>query len=104
MIGNLACSNTFGYFCDPALDRKLRVAAQLQSRNLRAANEAWARLDREASDRAIIVPVITPKAADFVSERVRNYQRHPLFGMLDQPGLGALNSPGAGHGRPADLG
>jgi peptide/nickel transport system substrate-binding protein len=82
MIGNLACSNTSGYSCDPALDRKLRVTAQLQSRNPRAANEAWARLEREVIDRAIIVPVITPKATDFVSKRVRNYQRHPLFGML----------------------
>jgi YVTN family beta-propeller protein len=82
MIGVLACSNAAGYVCDPALDRKLREIAQLQSRNHRAANDAWARLERQVIDRAIIVPVITPKAADFVSERVRNYQRHPLFGML----------------------
>jgi ABC-type transport system substrate-binding protein/class 3 adenylate cyclase len=82
MIGNLACSSTSGFSCDPALDRKLRVTAQLQSRSPRAANEAWARLERQVIDRAIIVPVITQNAADFVSKRVRNYQRHPIFGML----------------------
>ena len=48
----------------------------------RQANEAWARLERELIDQAIIVPVITPKATDFVSKRVGNYQRHPVFGML----------------------
>jgi YVTN family beta-propeller protein len=83
MIGNLACSGVnAGYFCNPALDRKIHETAELQIRDPKAANEAWARLDREVIDRAIIVPVITPKAADFVSERVGNYQRHPVFGML----------------------
>jgi YVTN family beta-propeller protein len=82
MIGNLACSNTNGFSCDPVLDRKLRATARLQSRSPRAANEAWARLERQVIDRAIIVPVVTPKAADFVSKRVGNYQRHPIFGML----------------------
>jgi YVTN family beta-propeller protein len=83
MISNLACSHELaGYFCDPVLDRKFRKTAELQSRNPQAANEAWARLDREVVDRAIIVPVITPQAADFVSKRVKNYQRHPVFGML----------------------
>jgi peptide/nickel transport system substrate-binding protein len=83
MISNLACSRELaGYICDHALDRKFRETAQLQSGNPRAANDAWARLERQVIDRALIVPVITPKAADFVSERVRNYQRHPLFGML----------------------
>jgi ABC-type oligopeptide transport system substrate-binding subunit len=83
MISNLACSPELaGYFCDPVLDRKLHETAELQSRNPRAANEVWARLEREVIDRAIIVPVITPKAADFVSKRVGNYQRHLVFGML----------------------
>ena len=58
------------------------MTAQLQSRSPRAANKAWARLERQVIDRAIIVPVVTPKAADFVSKRVGNYQRHPIFGML----------------------
>jgi peptide/nickel transport system substrate-binding protein len=47
-----------------------------------APNEAWTRLEREVIDQALIVPLITPKVADFVSKRVGNYQRHPVYGML----------------------
>ena len=47
-----------------------------------AANEAWTRLDRELVDQAIVIPVLNGKAVDFVSKRVGNYQRHPVFGML----------------------
>jgi peptide/nickel transport system substrate-binding protein len=55
---------------------------ELQTRNPQAANEAWARLDRELVNQAIVVPVITGKAIDFVSRRVGNYQRHPVLGIL----------------------
>ena len=79
--GVFACSNN-PYSCGPNLDRKFHEAAELESRNPQAPNEAWARLEREVVDQALIVPLITPKVADFVSKRVRNYQRHPLFGML----------------------
>lgn len=81
MNGVFPCSVNL-YSCDPATDRKLRETLQLQTRDSRAANRAWARLDRELADQAIVVPVINPKVVDFVSKRVRNYQRHPLFGML----------------------
>ena len=81
MLGVLACS-TDPYSCDPAVDRKLRETLELQTRKPQAANEAWARLERKLIDQAIVVPVITPKATDFVSKRVGNYQRHPVFGIL----------------------
>jgi YVTN family beta-propeller protein len=81
MLGVLACSNS-PYSCDPAVDRKLRETLELQTRNPQEANEAWARLERKLIDQAIVVPVLTPKATDFVSKRVGNYQRHPVFGIL----------------------
>lgn len=81
MSGNLPCPIN-PYTCDPARDRKLRELVELQARDAQAANEGWARLDREVTDQAIIVPVINPNVIDFVSRRVRNYQRHPVFGML----------------------
>ncbi|HYM64430.1 MAG TPA: hypothetical protein VES61_07100, partial [Gaiellaceae bacterium] len=81
MLRVLACSNA-PYSCDPAVDRKLRETLELQTRKPQEANEAWARLERELIDQAIIVPVINPKETDFVSKRVGNYQRHPVFGML----------------------
>src|SRR5215208_3570748 len=71
MLGVLACSNS-PYSCDPAVDRKLRETLELQTRKPQAANEAWARLERELIDQAIVVPVISPKKTDFVSKRVGN--------------------------------
>jgi hypothetical protein len=49
---------------------------------IQRANAAWARLERELVDRAIVVPVITPNATEFVSKRLGNYQRNRNFGML----------------------
>ena len=70
------------YSCDLAFDRRLRELVELQTRDAQAANEAWARLDRKVADQALIVPLINPNWVDFVSKRVGNYQRHPVFGML----------------------
>ena len=75
------CSN-FPSWCDPAVDRKIRETLELQTRDPQAANEAWARLERELVDQAIVVPVVNLNAIDFVSKRLGNYQRHPVFGML----------------------
>ena len=82
ILNVLSCSGEFPYSCRPALVRKLEETAKLYTGNTAAANEAWARLERQLVDQAIVVPVITPKAIDFVSKRVGNYQRHPLYGML----------------------
>jgi peptide/nickel transport system substrate-binding protein len=81
MTGMLECSGN-PYACDPNVERKLRETLELQSRSPSAANEAWARLEREVVDNAIVVPVINPTSIDFVSKRLGNYQSHPLFGML----------------------
>ena len=78
----LSCTGN-PYGCnDPAVDRRLRHARELQARNHPGAKEAWTRLERYVVDQAIVVPVITPNATNFVSKRVRNYQRHPVYGML----------------------
>jgi peptide/nickel transport system substrate-binding protein len=76
--GVLQCAEAPLYSCGPAVQRTLAI----QARNRPPADAAWSRLDRELVDRAIVVPVITGKAVDFVSKRVGNYQRHPLYGML----------------------
>jgi hypothetical protein len=39
-------------------------------------------LDRSVTDRAFVIPYINPKATDFVSQRLKNYQHHPEFGLL----------------------
>jgi ABC-type transport system substrate-binding protein len=93
-IGRLSCSffipnsptNTQGSeFCDPAIDRQISRALALMSRDPARAHALWAHLDRELTDRAIWLPLITPKTTDITSTRVRNYQTHPTLGVfIDQ--------------------
>jgi peptide/nickel transport system substrate-binding protein len=43
----------------------------------------WEQIDREITDRALWVPLFTPKAVDLLSKRVGNYQYSPAgFGRL----------------------
>jgi YVTN family beta-propeller protein len=81
LTGVFACSNA-PYSCDPAIDRELRQTLDLQNRNLQAANAAWAKLERELVERAIVVPVINPNSTEFVSKRLGNYERNINAGML----------------------
>jgi peptide/nickel transport system substrate-binding protein len=71
-----------GFFCDPALDRTIRLARSLEATNPRAAASVWARADRTVVDQAAWVPLVNPRLIDFVSARVRNYQHHPYWGIL----------------------
>ncbi len=71
-----------GFFCDPALDRTIRLARGLEAANPRAAASLWARADRAVVDQAAWVPLVNPRLIDFVSARVRNYQHHPYWGIL----------------------
>jgi peptide/nickel transport system substrate-binding protein len=84
MDGLFSCKDNSGggYSCDRRLDQRVRRALVLQARDPRRANQVWEKLDREAVDRAAQVPVTNPKAIDFVSKRLGNYQRHPVYGML----------------------
>ncbi len=45
-------------------------------------NDPWTRLDREVTRGAFVVPAYNPKANEFVSKRLGNYQHHPVFGLL----------------------
>ena len=71
-----------GYFCIPRIDRKVQEAQALAVTNPRAAAALWAAIDREIVDRAAWVPLVNPRASEFVSARIRNYQHHPLWGMI----------------------
>jgi YVTN family beta-propeller protein len=70
------------HYCSNELDRGIDQALALQSRDQTAAGRLWAKLDRDATDSAAIVPMYTPRTVDLVSKRVGNYQHHPLFGVL----------------------
>jgi peptide/nickel transport system substrate-binding protein len=71
-----------GFLCDPALDRLVHEAVELEATDPRAAASVWARADRAAVDRAVWLPLVNPRLIDFVSARVRNYQHHPYWGIL----------------------
>ena len=92
-IGKLTCayfvpgSSTVdsSEFCDPAFDRRVATSAAMQTTNPPAAARLWARLDRELTDRAILLPTVTLNTTDLVSTRVRNYHYNPVWGgLVDQ--------------------
>lgn len=73
---------TRGRFCDGTLDRLMRHALMLDGTDPQAASAAWADVDRRVAAASAAIPLITPRAVEFVSARVRNYQNHPIWGLL----------------------
>ena len=71
--------------CDPGFDRRVAHAQSLQLIDPAAATAEWARLDRELTKRAIMVPTVNFRETDLLSPRVGNYQYHVLWGpIVDQ--------------------
>jgi peptide/nickel transport system substrate-binding protein len=75
-------AETRGRFCDPELDRLMRRASTLEAANPRRAATLWASVDRGVADAGAAIPLVTPRAVEFVSARVRNYQAHPISGLI----------------------
>jgi peptide/nickel transport system substrate-binding protein len=72
-------------FCSPRLDRMMQRALELQIASPSQADALWARVDREMTDQAVWVPLITPRFGELVSQRVGNDRFHPLWGpLIDQ--------------------
>jgi DNA-binding SARP family transcriptional activator/ABC-type transport system substrate-binding protein/DNA-binding beta-propeller fold protein YncE len=76
----------FAHFCDPHIKARIRRALTLPTTDPYAANQLWARIDRDMVDQAAAVPLITHKTLDFVSKRVENYESspYPTGVLLDQ--------------------
>ncbi|MEX0630728.1 MAG: ABC transporter substrate-binding protein [Chloroflexota bacterium] len=68
-------------FCDEEFDAAYRHALELQTTDRAAAVVEWAALERRAVDLALLAPLVNP-GADFVSERVGNYQFSPAYEVL----------------------
>lgn len=75
-------NQNFFQHCDPRLDAKMKQAASLQASDPVRANELWAEVDHALVDRAVVVPWGSPRDKVLLSERVGNYQHHPLWGTL----------------------
>ncbi|MFN2469682.1 MAG: ABC transporter substrate-binding protein [Gaiellaceae bacterium] len=80
----LACDAALNHrwFCDRALDRAIEEAQSLESTDPHKAAARWAALDRKLVDRAAWVPLVNPRAIDFLSARVGNYQHHHVLGLI----------------------
>ena len=59
-----------------------QTVPELRSGTVTFVFKSWTALDRSVTDRAFFVLFLNPKAIDFVSKRLENYQHHPEFGML----------------------
>jgi peptide/nickel transport system substrate-binding protein len=67
--------------CDESFDAAYRHALELQTTDRAAAVAEWAALDHRAVDLALLAPLVNP-GADFISERVGNYQFSPAYEAL----------------------
>jgi hypothetical protein len=76
-----ASLNLFEY-CNPRLDANVKHAVALEVSDPERANEAWATVDRALVDQAVAVPWTNGRNPVLLSDRVGNYQNHPLWGTL----------------------
>jgi peptide/nickel transport system substrate-binding protein len=75
-------STNLTQFCDPSIDAQMLRATSLQAQNPPAATLLWQQIERELLAQAPLVPTTNRRVADFLSERVGNYQYHPEWGVL----------------------
>ena len=69
-------------FCDPAEDKQMLRAEQLQSSSPDEANQLWAQIDKDIVNAAPWIALVNPSWVDVVSPRVHNYVRNPFLGVL----------------------
>jgi peptide/nickel transport system substrate-binding protein len=69
-------------FCDRGIDAQVSRARALEARDLNAAADLWARIDRELVSQAPWVPLYNPLALVVLSARVGNYQFNPYSTLL----------------------
>ena len=79
-------TNDGSFFCDPAIDHLMDVAEREEATDPDEAATTWARVDREVTDAAPWVPLVSVNWVDFLSARVGGYQYDQAFGgpLLDQ--------------------
>ena len=80
--GSDSSINTAG-FCNQAIEAQMQQALKTAVADQPAADEMWAKIDKEVMEQAPVAPLFTPKHLDFVSKRLGNYtysdQLHMIF-------------------------
>ena len=74
--------NSNGYYCNPALDRKMQHAELLELTDPPRATATWESVDRQLTNKAVWVPTVTYRDVELTSRRLRNYQYNPVWGFL----------------------
>jgi peptide/nickel transport system substrate-binding protein len=72
----------FQGFCDPNVDDAMRRAQRLALDDPAAAYEAWTEIDRRLVDMAAALPLVNTVQSHAISDRVKNAQIHPQWGLL----------------------
>jgi YVTN family beta-propeller protein len=84
-VPNSAQNLNLSEYCDRRLDSKIKKAAALEVSDFARASKLSAEVDRALVDEAVALPWANPPNRVLVSDRVGNYQSHPLWGtLLDQ--------------------
>ncbi len=60
----------------------MQEASAVELQNPERAASLWTGIDHTLVDRAVWVPTVNVREVEFVSERLRNYQYHPVWGFL----------------------
>jgi peptide/nickel transport system substrate-binding protein len=77
-----SCAGNQSGFCDRSIDRMMKKAIQLQATNPATTNEIWAEVDRKLTNQAPFLHLLSGQLPYFVSDRVGNYQYHPVHELL----------------------
>jgi peptide/nickel transport system substrate-binding protein len=76
------------WYCNRRFDADVQRAQTLEQTDPQAANTLWTKLDREATNLAIALPLVNQHVYDFVSARVKNAVEDPSLGLtVDQSSL-----------------
>jgi YVTN family beta-propeller protein len=75
LVGLFSCpARDSSQFCNPGIDRQMRIAEAEQQSDPTGSRALWQRVDREITDAAPWVPLLATKDVNFLSKRVGNYQ------------------------------
>lgn len=84
-FGDPADTRSGAFFCHPGIDRQMDEADRLQISDPARAAKVWATVDREITDLAPSVQLVSLRWVDFTSARVGNYEYSAKSGaLLDQ--------------------
>jgi len=85
-LSTLTCGfvDNRAHFCDPAIDHQIDRLASIEPVDPDDAADLAARIDREITDQAPWVPLLTPETLNLTSARVGNYQSERGRVLIDQ--------------------